>query len=154
MATYNGANYKKQYVDVPNTKIPSGEQSGILRVAYDSYALVGDLSSNDVIRMMYLPAGARVIDVMLAFDDLDASGGTLDVGWAASADAVESAQAAGFISAADCTVADVIKMSDNLANGTGQFKQFASPVLVQVKVNGDTDATSGTIKLCVKYVID
>lgn len=155
MATKYGVNATL----ISNTNPPAsagvGEQGGRVRVMYDKYSLTADLASTDVIKMGgLLPIGARVLEVMLKYADLDASGGTLDVGWQASADGVESQTLEGFISNADCTSADVILASQNQAAPSGIFKKFAAPVQVVVTVDGDTDATSGDIELAVMYVID
>ena len=156
MATVYDVNADKILVDNPSAKAGNGEQGGRVRCIYDTYELSADLSAADVINMGGLiPAGARIIDVYLAFDDLDTTGGTLDVGWAASADGGEAADADGFLANADvATAADVFKMSDNLAFGAGQFKKFTEPVQATVTVDGDTDATSGTISLAILYIVD
>lgn len=161
MATYYGSNATKREVNVPSQKAGNGEVGGVVRCAYDSYALTGDLTTSDTIRMGFIPKGARVLDVHVAFDDLDASGGTMDVGWLASAEldadgaAVVLADADGFINDADvATAADVIKMSDNLANGAGQFKSFDADVQISISFGADTDATTGNIKVAVYYIVD
>lgn len=156
MATFYGVNAKRHLDTVPSEKANNGEIGGRVRVIYDQFALSADLASTDVIEMGGLiPAGARVLDVVLAATDLDASGGTLDVGWKVSADGVEVADPDGFIANADvATAADVFKMSDNLAFGAGQFKKFSSAVQPIVTVDGDTDATSGTIALAIYYILD
>ncbi len=150
MATLNGLNYAKK-VAVPGVKIAANEQYGRVRVLYDEYTLTGDLSANDVINMMTIPAGAKVLNCLMETTDLDASGGTLDLGWVISSDAVEAADDDGFIAAADVTSAGRFQPA---AARPGNFKTFASPVQVQVKVNGDTDATSGTIKVAIYISVD
>lgn len=154
MATKYGTNATNLAASVPSFA-GVGEQGGRVRVIYDKYTLTADLASGDVIYMGgKLPANARVIEVMLKFADLDASGGTLDVGWLASDDAVESQTLEGFISNADCTSADVILASQNQAAPSGIMKKFSSAVQVVVSTDGDTDATSGDIELAIMYVID
>lgn len=156
MTVYYGSNATKR--DNQNIKalIGPGETAGRLRVAYDSYALTADLvGGTDTIRMMKLPKGARVIDVILEFDDLDGSGGTLDVGWEASADAVVSADPDGFLANVDvATAAGLVTMQDDQPTLDGLFKQFDAEVQVTISPDGDTDATSGNIKLCILYVTD
>lgn len=160
MATYYGSNATKREVNVPSQKAGNGEEGGVVRCLYDSFALSADLTTSDTIKMGFIPKGARVLDVHVAFDDLDASGGTMDIGWLASAvldadgAAVVLADADGFINDADVTSADVIKMSDNLANGAGQFKSFDEAVQVSISFGADTDATSGNIKVSVYYIVD
>lgn len=155
MATFYGSNATKRDNTTPVQMIEARDGYGKLRVLYDEYTLTADLASADVINMAKIPANARVLDVIVAYTDLDASGGTIDVGWAAGATGAEAADDDGFIANADvATAADVVKMSDNLANGAGQFKVFSEEVQVQVKIDGDTDATSGTIKLAVIIAVE
>lgn len=154
MATLYGANATKRDVTNPSVKIDACDERARVRMIYDAYTLVGDLASGDLINFAKVPAGCRIVDVWVFFTDLDASGGTIDVGWAADSLAVETADDDGFIANADCTSADVIKMSDNLANGAGQFKKFAAECQVQAKVDGDTDATTGSIGVAVFYTLD
>jgi hypothetical protein len=90
----------------------------------------------------------------MKFADLDGSGGTLNVGWIASADAVESADATGFASAVDVTSAGVYDMFKDAPTSNGQFKQFSSECQLSVATSGDTDATSGTVHVVLEYVID
>lgn len=141
---------------VPSSKIPEGEQAGRLRVAYDTYELVADVASGDVLYLSKIPKGARVIQVLVGTDDLDGSGGTLDIGWAASADGVEAADPDGFLANIDvATAADNFDMLSNKAGPIdGVFKKFASEVQLTVTFDGDTDATSGTISVVVQYVLD
>lgn len=155
MATLYGVNADKILVDNPSAKVSVGDLGGRMRALYDTYELTGDLSASDVIKMGGLiPEGARVHEVILAFDDLGTTG-ALDVGWEASADGGEAADVDGFIDGADVnSAADVVKMSDNLAFGAGQFKEFSEAVQPIVTVATDTDATSGTISVAIYYTID
>lgn len=147
-ATLYGTNATKRNQAIPQL-IPQGEAGGRVLLAYDEYTLTADLSATDAIKMMKLPAGARVLRATMYTSDLDGSGGTLDVGW--EANGVDSAEAAGFISNADVTSAGIFEMA---AAAAGLFKKFGAETQVVVTVDGDTDATSGTIKLAVEYVID
>ncbi len=152
MATLYGSNFTSMYQTVPASFIESNSQGGKLRVAYDSYAITADLASGDIIHMVKVPKGARVYEVYLAFADLDGSGGTLDVGWAANgSDAVD---ADGFIVDLDVTSAGTATMSADLANAAGFGKEFAAETTITITTDGDTDATSGTIKLAVFYAVD
>ena len=155
MAIKYGVNATK----VLNQSIPAlseqGEHKGRVQMLYDEYTLTADLAAADIIKMgSLLPAGARVVNMQLYFDDLDAAGGTVNVGWAASADAVEAASASGLALAVDVTSAGVVDTVDDYPASAGLFKKFASPVQIQVATVGDTDATTGTIKVAVFYVID
>ena len=140
----------------PPSKVPAGEVNGRLRVAYDQYTLLADTATTDTIYLQKIPAGARVHQVVVVADDLDASGGTLDCGWAASAGGVHVADPNGFLNAVDITTSGGTStlMTGNLPNGAGQFKQFTEEVQVTVVPSADWDATSGTIKVAVYYTMD
>jgi hypothetical protein len=158
MATKYGVNATialNQATGIP-ALINQGELHSKLRVMYDSYTLTADLASGDVIKLgSPLPAGARVIGIQMWFDDLDAAGGTVNLGWAASASGepgtAEVADDDGFIAAADVTSAGIVI---GLVGVAGLFKKFTAPVQVQAATAGDTDATSGSIKVAITYILD
>ncbi len=156
--TRYGTNATSILVTNPPAAIPSSDGGGRVRLIYDSYTFAADMADEDIILMgPKIPAGARVIDVMMKFTDLGANTGRLDVGWQASSDAVEAADLDGFMVAVDPgTAADIIKMSDNLTGATaaGMGKKFASAVQTQIRVETDTDAASGTIELFIQYALD
>jgi hypothetical protein len=155
MTAYYGANNTSAFQSEPSQKIPVGEQAGRLRVAYDSIDLSGQaaLTTSDTVDFMKLPAGARVIEVILASDDVGTTGDA-NLGWTASDDGVEAADADGFLTAVDLNAAAVVhKMSDE-ANVPGQFKQFASEVTVQMVPSENFTATSGSVEVTVLYVLD
>lgn len=153
MATLYGVNADKILVDVPSAKPGVGEQGGNLRVIYDTYELTADMSANDVILMGgKLPAGARVHDVHLFFDALGA--GTLDVGWQASVDGGESADADGFINGAAVTSQGHESMQEDHFAEAGMFKSFSEAVQPAITVATDTSASSGTISLAIWYTLD
>lgn len=134
-----------------------GEQHARVRIIYDKYTLLADaVGGTDSIAMGGLiPAGARILDVHVKCADLDASGGTLDIGWQASADGVHVADPDGFMTVIDvATAADVFKMSDDDASPVGMFKKFTSPVQPAIAFTGDTDATTGDIEICIYYTVD
>lgn len=154
MATKYGSNAtKRQNQSIPDLEL-QGESRGTMLIAYDEYALTADLAAADLIRLMKLPQGSRVHNVYVYSDDLDVSGGTIDIGWEASADAVEAADADGFMAAVDVTSAICQDMAGDQGTRPGLFKKFSSEVQVGVTINGDTDATSGTIKVAIHYAID
>ena len=155
MATLKGVN-KTKIDAVPAQLAEQGEQGGVKKVIYDTYELTADTTGGtDTLEMGGLiPAGARVLDVKLLFDDLDGSGGTLDVGWKASADAVETADADGFFANVDVTSAGTVSMFEDQSTVAGMFKKFSSAVQPVIAFDGDCDATSGTITMVVEYVVE
>jgi hypothetical protein len=130
------------------------ERGGRLRVLYDKYTLTADLAAADVIYFGKIPKGARVVDVMVKFADLDASGGTIDVGYDGGTNALETSDPDAFMNDADVTTADTFWSSDNLANAPGIGHEMLDEVNITVTTVGDTDATSGDIEVFVLYVLD
>ena len=155
MASKYGVNATK-WRAAPMQVAEQGQQGGNLKECYDKYTLTADLASGDVIHMGKIPKGARVIDVRLVSADLDAqSAGTLDIGWAASADGVEAVDADGFLADVDVnTAAIAISMFTSQSTRPGFQKTFAAEVQATVTIDGETDATSGSIHLEVLYFID
>lgn len=156
MATVYGENADKILVDDPSQRADVGSLGGRVRCLYDKYTFTADLSSGDVIVMGgKIPKGARVIDAMVKHADLDTSGGTIDFGWAASEVSGEAADENGFLQAADvATGADVVKASDNQAGAAAIGKKFTQAVQPQIKIEGDTDVTSGDVESFIWYILD
>ncbi len=153
MASKYGLAYTDKFQTVPSVAIAANKYGGRVHVCYDTYALAGDLATTDKIYMGKLPKGARVIDAILAFDDLDASGGTLDVGYEYNA-VGESAlvdDPNAFLDAVDVTSAGTVGMIEQ-ANMVGFGYQVLGDADIVVTPSADTDATTGTIKLAVYYV--
>lgn len=158
MATLLGVNATK-VAAVPQQLAEQGSMGGRVHSLFDQYTLTAAVAQNDIIKFGgKLPAGARVIEAKFKFSaSLDAAAGTVDLGWAASDDGVEAADADGFMDAIDVTGAGgLVLMSDDEGTRPGLFKQFASPVQVQAVAThaGGLDATSGTISVEIQYVID
>lgn len=154
MATKYGVEATKR----ENSSIPSlagqGSQGGNIKVFRDTYEIGADLASGDIIRMCVIPNGARVLDVRVFFDDLDGSGGTLDIGWAAGSAGAEAVDADGFGANVDVTSAGVYSMFTSQSTAAGFDKLFADECVVTVTTDGDTDATTGTITVMVLAVVD
>ncbi len=158
MATNYGVNATKR----TNAPIPSletsGEKNSPMKIAYDEFTLTAALSQNDTIRMMKLPAGARVLEAVLHWSaSLDASGGTFDVGW--EANSVDAADADGFMDDVDVTGAGgTIIMTDDEGTRPGVHKQFSplggeTQVTLTADASGGLDSTTGTVSLAVYYTL-
>lgn len=148
MATKYGLNATKRDVTVPAVKIDGKDNGNPLRFFYDEYTFTADLAVNDVINMFKLPAGCRVVDMGIDSPDLDSqSAGALTVGWAANG--VDNADDDGFITTQDVHTAGKTSLMSALlrSNAPGKLKEFTVETQVQVKISGETDATSGTIRL-------
>jgi len=161
MASVYGTEATKIWNQEPSEPAAVGTLGGGMRLHYDKYTYTADLSTGDLILMNgLLPKGARIIDAMIKFEDLDGAGGTVDFGYAASAEqsggsTVEAADENAFHEAVDvATAADTIKASDNQANAAGIGKKLSGAVQPQIKIEGDTDTTTGTIESFIWYVLD
>lgn len=151
MATFYGVEATKATNSIPQLQ-GQGTAGGGVKIAYDKYAPAGALSLGDKIKMGKLPKGARVIAYWLKSSDLGTVG-TLDLGWSASADAVEAGSANGMFSAVDVHTAAITVDHGDQENMAGLGKKFDAGVDIEVKASAATDA-AGTIECCVFYVVD
>lgn len=158
MSTVYSDQYQQAYVTVPVDKIDPPDHESRVRFSYFSYTAAGALVISTIIKLCKIPKGARVLDAVIKSADLGTVG-TLDLGWAASAEldstgtAVEASSGTGFINAMDVhTAADVIKASDNQAAPAGVLKKFSAEVDLQINVSAATDA-AGAISGYIAYVL-
>lgn len=161
MATLYGVNATKRISSVPTVKIQANVERGVIRAAYDEIELTADAASADKIIMGMLPKGARVVNYWLAFDDLDGSGGTLDMGYEKwDPLSTLTADPDAFLADVDVTSAGILDMAEQAivgpvgGAGPGAGMVASEDLNITITFDGDTDATSGTIKACVMYVID
>lgn len=153
MATKYGVNATKRANQTIADLESQGEKNSPIKLAYDSYTLTADLSAGDVIKLMKLPAGARVLNVWLYFDAMGA--GTVHVGW--EANSVDAANSSGFLSSVAVTSAGAQDMQGDQPTVAGIFKQFSplgGETQVSLTIATDTSATSGSYKVGIAYVID
>lgn len=152
MSSFYGVEYTNVTQDVPSEKAPGNKWGGRVRCMFDTYELAAAKSQGDKIYMGKLRKGDRVIGVTLAFDALDASGGTVDVGYEYNATGESSLtdDPDAFIDGAACDAAGIVAMNEAaLVDGFGYEVEGDADLVVTVAT--DWDATSGTIKLCVLY---
>jgi hypothetical protein len=150
MATLKGDNRTNADAS-PSVKIDVRDQGGRLRVARDEITFSAETSPGDTIDLMRLPSGAKVYDFILDSEeltDLD----DVDFGW--KDNGVDSADATGFVNAADISSADRFKMS-GLQGANGQYKKFGAETEVVAAINATSTAATGK-KLIVEvhYVVD
>ena len=151
MATFYSNQYQNAYVDVPSTKIRPGDVTGVLMVLYFDFTIPGTAPiANDVFKLGRIPKGSRVIDMQIQFPDMG-SAGLVDIGWAASADGVEAANATGFYSALDVNTAAIIASILEVPSAAGFCKLFDAEVDLELKVNTAWTVTSGTVKGNLQY---
>jgi hypothetical protein len=166
MATLYGDQYSDAYVEVPSSKIQSGDFNGKVQFLFFSYPIPAVVPTNaDIIKLAKLPKGARVLDAVLVLPDLGDTT-ALELGWAASAEldsagvAVEAADDNGFMATVDGDVAaDTFSMliiaSGASANLPGLLKKFSAEVDIQILVTDAWTSTTTTdsIKGYIQYVI-
>lgn len=155
MASLYSAGYTDAFVDVPSEKVKVNKHKGKVRVAYDTYSITADTASGDKLYMFKLPKGARILDAALAVTDLDGSGGTLDVGYEynATGDSALTDDLDAILADVDVTSAITVGMIEQ-ANMPAFGYETEGVADIVVVFDGDCDATTGTIKLAVYYVLD
>jgi len=133
--------------NVPEEKIPAGEQSGRVRVAYDNYTFAASLAS-DTLYLQKIPKGARVLDVIVKFADLDSSTtARCDIGWSGDPD--------GFFNELATNGGGCKSISGVEAAMPGMGKKFASEEQLQiVNTAGGTGSVAGAIEITMLYVIE
>lgn len=151
MANLYGANYKKAFVDAPSTKMGVGEQGGRVRVAYDQYDLATDgvaLANGDILYLMKLPKGARVVDALVDCPDV---GGTslIELGW--QTNGTDAADQDGLVTSLDISGAAAYSRANNAA---GLLKQFAAETQVVATITNAGAAVTGVLQFAVFYVVD
>lgn len=152
MADFFGENATLRDSNVPSDKIRSQDQHGRMRIARDKFTFTAILDTTDLLRMMKLPAGAKVYEVELNSDDLGTTG-VLDIGWAASSEGGEVADQNGLFAAIDVNSAATARLKI-LNSVPGFLKRFTEEVEIQIKATTATTATSGDIELIIYYVVD
>ena len=138
----------------PITKNPANVMGGRVRIAHGVYE-ASSLASGDVIEMLTLPDGARLIEGSLAHDALGSST-TLSVGYAAHTNAAGtavSAAAAGYKAAAASTSAQKVDILATLALGSGTVTDTNEDGVVVTCTMGGAAGT-GSIEATIKYAVD
>lgn len=157
MATYNGEQYQDAYADVPSSKIPPGDDGGVVRRKYFSWAVPASvIALNATVALCKIPKGARIYDAFLQSPDQGTTG-LVTLGWAAGAGAVESADDDGLLTSFNVkAAADGVSLKAQIEAGganPGFLKDFSEEVDVELKVTEAFDAGTGTIKGYIEYVL-
>lgn len=132
-------------VEVTANPSPRYNEKGVYAL-YGHYALAAALVINDVIQMVAVPAGARVLGVSIKTPDLDTHQTptiALDVG---DGDDTDRFIAASIIGQAG---GQVNNMAATYGNADGYAKQYSADDTIDIKVltAPATGATTGTIEL-------
>jgi hypothetical protein len=151
MATFKGTNATKR-LGVPSEKVAVDNQGGRLRCAHDTLvsSVTGALAASDIVKMGVIPKGAKVYDCRADITDAFTTGASVDVGWSASTDAAEAANATGFFSNIALTST---ARNELAASAAGMLKEFASEVDVIVTADG-TVSNDGILAVTVIYALD
>jgi hypothetical protein len=155
MATVYGDNYNAAYVAVPAQQVGVGEQAGRKRILFDKHTFAANVNAiSDIVKIGKLPAGARVLEAVVACPSLGTTG-ILDFGWAASASGDIVADPNGFISGADAGGQAVLAKGAAAGVGAGIGKKFDEEVEIQLVFTEASDSAAGdTVMAWVEYILD
>lgn len=150
MATVYGVNNTKKFISVPSEKVPAKEESGKIRVAYDSFVFTANIfAATDFINLMVLPKGAKIVDAIVKAPSLGTTG-IFDLGWLANG--VDAADADGLVSAADAGGQAVAK---HISTEAGLFLELGAETQIVLDCTEATDAAIGKkIEVAVFYVLE
>ncbi len=143
--------YSTQYTNInAGVKLGNGDFNGRVKSCFAEFVMAAALTGGDIVKLFKIPAGARVIEaVVLA--PANGGNGEVDLGWLANG--VDSADANGFIDAIMDTSAELLKSSTQV-NTDGLYKVFGAETDVVLTCNTTTDATTGTFKVQLTYVLE
>jgi len=154
MATLYSTQKTKWSQNVPSEKIDTNEQSGRMRIAFADVTLAS-AQIGDVVQMVNLPNGARIIDGYLTTAALGSST-TLSVGNAAYKNAagttVALSAAAYFAAASTVTAArnDIFATQALGANTVVDANEDGLPITITV----GGGAATGIAQVAIRYVVD
>ena len=154
MATLYSNQKTKWSQNVPSEKIDTNELAGRVRVAFADITLAS-ASIGDVIELVNLPNGARLLDGYLTNAALGAST-TLSVGYAAyknSSGTTVSASAAAYLAATSTSSAARTDILATIALGAGSVVNANEDGLpITATLAGGT--ASGVVQIAIRYVVD
>lgn len=140
MADFYGANATILNT-VPLVALEGGDHNSKIHRSYDSITFAAELTTSDALYMQKIPAGAKLVGAKVWSDDLGTTG-LLNVGWTASDDAGEAADADGIFAALNVKAAANVAVE--MPHGSAGFnKDFAEEVQVVIVPTENTDAATG-----------
>lgn len=129
------------------TGVPAKQLAAGVIAVCASYAVASAPSANDLIKMMEIPAGATIVDVILDSDTLDSNASktvTLDVG--------DTTQAQRFLAASTVAQAGGAVHADVAASTA---YQYTADTWLYVKFHAAAATfAAGTVRLTVLYTMD
>lgn len=151
MASIYGVNATKAFVNVPSDKVDVTDWGAKVRHVYDTYVVTAAPSAGDKLYMGKLPKGAKVIGARLVTPDLGTVG-VLNVGYEYINSADGSAVTNAFFASVDVHTSAL--NSTMAGTEAGYMYELAGEAYLVVNITTAWDATSGTIKLSVSYVLE
>lgn len=150
MATAYGVNHTNKYISNPIVKVQAKEDGGKVRVAYDSYVFpAAAFAQGDVIELMKLPKGAKVVDAIVKSPSLGSTG-IFTLGY--KANGIDVAAPAALVTAAD---AGGQAVAARMALEAGAFKEFAAETtVILTSTEVTTAAADKIIEVAVFYVLE
>lgn len=149
---YKGVNATNVAASIPKLA-EEGQQGGVRKTLYDKFVLTADLAAGDSIKIGgLLPVGAQIMSATLACEALGGSC-TVDVGWDASADAVEAQNKTGLFAAAVVSAAAVQTLT--ATTGTAAAFGYTFSAQVQPTIWEHAVSSGGTgkaISLAIEYL--
>ena len=154
MATLYSTQKTKWSQNVPSDKIDTNETGGRVRIAFADVTLASAAIA-DVVQMVNLPNGARLIDGYLTNAALGAST-TLSVGYAAYKNAAGTTVAlssAAYLAATSTSSAARTDILATIALGAGSVVDANEDGLpITITLAGGT--ASGVVQVAIRYVVD
>ena len=154
MATLYSTQKTKWSQNVPSEKIDTNETGGRVRIAFADVTLASAAIA-DVVQMVNLPNGARLIDGYLTNAALGSST-TLSVGYAAYKNAAGTTVAlssAAYLAATSTSSAARTDILATIALGAGSVVDADQDGLpITITLAGGT--ASGVVQVAIRYVVD
>ena len=154
MATLYSTQKTKWSQNVPSEKIDTNETGGRIRIAFADVTLASAAIA-DVVQMVNLPNGARLIDGYLTNAALGSST-TLSVGYAAyknAAGTTVALSAAAYLAATSTSSAARTDILATIALGAGSVVDANEDGLpITITVGGA--AATGVVQVAIRYVVD
>lgn len=140
VANYNSTQY------AAGNPVPAFGEAGEVQIQYFLVNIPATAGLNDTMNIGYLPANARIHQMVLKCSDMDTGGPTLtiSIGDAGSATRYFSASVAGQAGVPDRTMATAGLM----------FKTTAKTLLLGLIAAAATTPAAGTLELAVWYVVE
>ena len=142
MSTVYGTNYTKYRAPSPDNITDPGELAGKVRVMTDTYEASALAAASTIYMGKPLPVGARILNVILAFDALGSA--TISVGDASDADR--------FIDATDVSSAGMVDMAegDNVDGLLYKITAATDDIILTTA----SAAITGTVKVIIFYTYE